>query len=250
MKPCRYCAEEIQDAAIVCRFCNREQAETQPQSQPQPQPPFQSRRRASRHDPAERPVLTAVLALLVVLAIGAGGFVLGQHSPSIAEAAGDATASMRPDRSTADSVINEVAPVVRRPPPSPPPPATARTTLMEPRSFNLDGGQYVVHSFDLHNWQCSLRGYVGVSAGGSRDVDIYVVDESGLSSFKQGTEFGAYFSRARTAGEDIDLTLAPGQYYLIVSNRFSWLTGKTVMMGSMAAECTEAADARSSIYGD
>ncbi|HYW11713.1 MAG TPA: hypothetical protein VE871_07130, partial [Longimicrobium sp.] len=173
------------------------------------------------------------------LVLGAGGYFLGQNM-LLDGAANVAGANLLPGRKSAPAVEAE-KPAARRPTPPPPPPPS-RFTLMDARAANLDGGQYMVYGFDLRDWKCTVRGSVAVTAGGSHDVDIFFVDEAGYSGFKQRSEFMSYFSRSRTTAENFDLRLAPGQYYLVVSNRFSWMTGKTVQFGSMAAECQDPLD--------
>lgn len=218
MKPCRYCAEEIQDAAIVCRFCNRAQT-------PPPR------------EPAENWAMNAFVALVVVLVTGAGGFTLGKSVLQAEASTGAATSSLVGGGAKSQE---EAAAPRRRPLPPPPP---SRFTLMDFRSEDVGAGQYMIYAFDLRNWgPCSVRGHVAGTAGGGRDVDVFFVGEEGLSGFKAGGEFKHYFARQRTTDENIDLTVGPGRYYLIVSNRFSWMTGKTVMLDGVSAECTAPAD--------
>lgn len=74
-----------------------------------------------------------------------------------------------------------------------------------------------------------LSGTFKVTSGGSRDINAYVVDEIGYTNFRNDNNFRALFSVHRVTTDRFSVTLRSDEaYYFILSNRFSWLTAKTV----------------------
>jgi hypothetical protein len=78
---------------------------------------------------------------------------------------------------------------------------------------------------------------VGVD-GGNRDVDVFFLDADGFANWQNGRDFDAFFSRAHTSAVTMDVVVPGGTtYYLVLSNRFSVLSDKTIAVQQGTAVC-------------
>ncbi|HKP74774.1 MAG TPA: hypothetical protein VJT67_04490, partial [Longimicrobiaceae bacterium] len=133
----------------------------------------------------------------------------------------------------------DAAPAFVAPPPPPPPPPPLVEPIITKTAERLPAGTYDWWPVTLDDIRpCRLKGRVSVIDGGSKDVDVLVLDEDGFQNFKNGNAYGTYLLEPRTSSVTLDRALhARTTYYLIVSNRFSVFTGKTVVFDNVRGVC-------------
>ena len=166
MRHCPFCAEQIQEAARICRFCGREIA------------PLKVTRRDHAEDGLTRFVEVG-LGLIVFASVAY--LVLTQvawfpQSPAVV---------------AADTVV-----VAVEEPPAPPPPLVI--PLLD-SLFVLRAGEHADTIVAVDDERpCILSGRVVGLEGGNRDVEVYVLDEDGYTNWHNGIAPLPMYASGRT----------------------------------------------------
>ena len=119
----------------------------------------------------------------------------------------------------------------------PPPPFVME--LADERVIDLRSGDHFETSFEVRDPRaCTLTGRVRGLAGGRRDVEVYVLDEDGYLDWQSGIAPHPVYESGRSPSTRIHAELpGKGRYYLLLSNRFSFLTKKVVRLDDARLRC-------------
>jgi hypothetical protein len=105
---------------------------------------------------------------------------------------------------------------------------------------SLSGGASQSYGFQLSGaGKCTVHGRVEAVAGGNKDVRVYIMTADEFTNWKNSPNGHA---RVLFEGDQQSVTTfdrevqSPGSYRLVISNRFSVLTGKT-MRGDASVTC-------------
>jgi hypothetical protein len=204
MTKCPFCAEDIQEAAVVCKHCKRDL--------PKPKEAKAAKGATSRR----------TLGLLAVAVVAAMVLVAQVLRASAEEERQRELARLQ----------REAAPPVRQP-----------TVIPIAIASDID-----VPAGRLHTWRwkapsdqprCHITGRIEVTAGGSKDIQVFVVDADEYKNLANGHTAKSYLATQRTTVVPLDLVVAErDSLVLALSNAFSIFTSKRVRLENVQASCT------------
>lgn len=206
MKQCPFCAEQIQRAAVVCRHCGRT---------------------------VQAPHSLAT-ARAVELGAGFGAFCF--VGALLYAAMGGALDGKMASAFAAPATASR-APAAAPKPPPPPPPLVVR--VLDEDALELPPGEHFDTAFAVSDSRpCTFRARVQGLEGGQRDVEVYLLDEDGNSNWHNGIKPAALYESGRTSASTIEVPLRQkGRFHLLLSNRYSLMTAKTVRVENARVVC-------------
>jgi len=124
---------------------------------------------------------------------------------------------------------------------SQPVPAPAAGSVLDRVTLRLGPDHFQEYEIAITDPRpCRLRGRVQTIEGGSRDIDVLVLEGENYERFRQSHRYTKIFAARRTSEISLDVPLpGPGRYHLLISNKFSAFTGKLVLVEDIRWECTE-----------
>jgi hypothetical protein len=205
MKQCPFCAEQIQRAAVVCRHCGR-----------------------TVQSPATNVWAEVAAGFGAFCFVGALLYAGMGVTPFDGKMASAFVAPAAASRST---------PAAAPKPPPPPPPLVV--TVLDEAALDLPPGEHFDTAFAVSDPRpCTFRARVQGVEGGNRDVEVYLLDEDGNSNWHNGIKPAALYESGRTSASTIEVPLhQKGRFHLLVSNRYSLMTPKTVQVENARVVC-------------